>query len=227
MHAEFVKGNYDVMDYTPTADVATGAVVVIGDTPCVCNLPGGFTYDSTRPTRMMALAIRGGFYRGVADGAIAARKRVYWDATNSKFTLSAVGNKVFGVSRNTSAADGDYIEVEHDPEPLNNAFGTQGASTAAAGSTTADAGVLPAATGNVYPTTAADDTKGVRVHADDKVKGRTLLIGNGVSNKILKVYPPSGGTINGAAADAAFSSASGKGVMIHCLSSTGNTWLAW
>lgn len=102
-----------------------------------------------------------------------------------------------------------------------------GASTAAAGTTTADAGVLPAATAKVYPTTGADDTKGVRVHADDKVKGRLLLIGNGVSNKILKVYPPSGGTINGAAADAAFSSASGKGVMLYCLSAAGNTWLAW
>lgn len=104
---------------------------------------------------------------------------------------------------------------------------TAGASTAAAGSTTADAGVLPAATARVYPTTAADDTKGVRVHADDKVTGRMLFIGNGVSNKILKVYPPSGGSINGAAADAAFSSASGKGVILYCLDATANTWLAW
>lgn len=102
-----------------------------------------------------------------------------------------------------------------------------GASTAAAGSSTSDAGVLPAGTAGVYPTTAADDTKGVRIDAADKVTGRTLFIGNGVYNKILKVYPPSGGTINGASADAAFSSASGKGVVITCLSSSGNTWLAW
>lgn len=102
-----------------------------------------------------------------------------------------------------------------------------GASTAAAGSTTSDAGVLPAATARVYPTTAADDATGVRVHANDKVTGRMLFIGNGVSNKVLKVYAPSGGTINGAAGDAAFSSVSGKGVIIICLDSTGNTWLAW
>lgn len=102
-----------------------------------------------------------------------------------------------------------------------------GASTAAAGSSTSDAGVLPAATASVYPTTAADDTAGVRIHADDKVQGRMLHIGNGVSNKILKVYPPSGGSINGASADAAFSSVSGKGVIIVCLSATDNTWLAW
>lgn len=104
--------------------------------------------------------------------------------------------------------------------------GQIGASTAAAGTTTSDAGVLP--TGSlIYPTTAADGTKGVRVHFSDKVTGRMLYIGNGVSNQILKVYAPSGGTINGAAADAAFSSASGKGVTIVCLNSTANTWLAW
>lgn len=102
-----------------------------------------------------------------------------------------------------------------------------GASTAAAGSTTSDAGALPAATATVYPTTAADDTKGVVIHADDKVTGRLLFIGNGVSNKILKVYPPSGGTINGGSADAAFSSVSGAGVIVICLSATSNTWLAW
>lgn len=102
-----------------------------------------------------------------------------------------------------------------------------GASTAAAGTTTADAGVLPAATARIYPTSAADDTKGVRVNAADQVTGRTLWIGNGVSNKILKVYGPSGAAINGAAGDAAFSSVSGKGVIITCLSSGGNTWLAW
>lgn len=102
-----------------------------------------------------------------------------------------------------------------------------GASTAAAGTTTSDAGVLPAATATTYPTTGANGTTGVRIHANDKVTGRVLYIGNGVSNQILKVYAPSGGAINGAAADAAFSSVSGKGVVIQCLNSTSNTWLAW
>lgn len=103
---------------------------------------------------------------------------------------------------------------------------TPGASTAAAGTTTADATALPSGTSSVYPTTAADDTKGVRVAASDKVTGRSFFVGNGVSNKILKVYPPSGGTINGAAADVAFSTVSGKGCWMHCLDATANTWLA-
>src|SRR5712692_10184479 len=98
-----------------------------------------------------------------------------------------------------------------------------GASTATAGTTTADAGVLPAGTSPVYPTTAADGTKGVRINASDNVAGRMLFIGNGVSNQILKVYAPSGGAINGAAADAAYSSASGKGVLIVCLVAGANS----
>jgi hypothetical protein len=108
--------------------------------------------------------------------------------------------------------------------PLN---GQIGASTAALGTNSGTAAVLPSATGNIYPTTAADDTVGVRVSSSDKVTSRILFIGNGVSNKILKVYAPTGGTINGAAGDAAFSSASGKGVIIICLSSGSNTWLAF
>ncbi len=102
-----------------------------------------------------------------------------------------------------------------------------GGSTAGAGTVTGNATALPAGTAMVYPTTAADDTVGVRVAAEDKVTGRLLFIGNGVANKILKVYAPAGGAINGASADAAFSSASGKGVIMYCLSSGSNTWLAW
>lgn len=100
-----------------------------------------------------------------------------------------------------------------------------GASTAAAGSTYADAGALPAGTSRVYPTTAADDTKGVILHVNDQITGRQIYIGNGVSNKILKVYGPAGAVINGAAANAGFSSVSGKGVIAICLSGSGNTWL--
>jgi len=102
-----------------------------------------------------------------------------------------------------------------------------GGSTLADGSTYADAAALPAGTAPVYPTTGADDAKGVIINAADKVTGRLLLIGNGVSNKILKVYGPSGAVINGAGANAAFSSASGKGVIAVCLSGAGNTWLMW
>jgi len=102
-----------------------------------------------------------------------------------------------------------------------------GASTAAAGSNAGDATTLPAGTSSTYPVTGADDTKGVIISTTDKVTGKVIRVGNMVFNKILKVYPPSGGTINGASANAAYSSASGKGVVLQCLSGSGNTWMAW
>lgn len=99
-----------------------------------------------------------------------------------------------------------------------------GASTAAAGSTASDAAVLPAGTSSVYPTTAADGTKGVKINGADKINGKMIWVLNSVSASALKVYPPAGGTINGGAADAAVVSAAGRGVCLVCLSAGSNTW---
>jgi hypothetical protein len=95
--------------------------------------------------------------------------------------------------------------------------------TPAAGTTSTDAGLLP--TGGVfYPTSGADGTKGVRVGASDEANGNVLYIANGVAAATLKVYPPTGGAINGAAVDAAFVSASGKGVILICINAAAHTW---
>lgn len=133
-------------------------------------------------------------------------------------TGDVTGNVTGNLTGTASALSGTAIITTETDAP--------GVSTTAAGSTYANAGALPTG-GKFYPTTAADDTKGVIVHASDKVTGRVLFIGNGVFNKILKVYGPAGAVINGAAADAAFSSASGKGVIMYCANSGGNAWLAW
>lgn len=101
-----------------------------------------------------------------------------------------------------------------------------GASTAAAGTVTGDATVLPAGTAEVYPTSAADGTKGVRLDASDNVTGRRLFVTN-TAAAILKIYPPTGGTINGGAANAAVSSVSGKGVILICIDGTAGTWAAF
>lgn len=154
-----------------------------------------------------------------AAGGVAVS--VISSGTNENLTIDAKGSGTITLG---SVSTGNVVTSA--PLSVLNLQSTPGASTAAAGTTTADAGVLPAATSVIYPTTAADGTKGVRIHANDKVTGRTIFIGNGVSNAVLKVYAPSGGTINGASADVAFSGASGKGVLISCLDSSGNTWLA-
>lgn len=206
-----------------TAGNAGGAVSLTGGTPGATGVGGASTVaggpgGSTSGTGGAALLEGGDGTAGNADGGSAT---VRGGNANGSGTDGAVS---IGET-NTSAVN---IGAASIPTTITGPGNRPaGASTAAAGTTTADAGVLPAGTAGVYPTTAADDTKGVRVHASDKVTSRMIFIGNGVSNKILKVYAPSGGTINGAAADAAFSSASGKGVVMYCLDATANTWLAW
>lgn len=205
-----------------TAEKAGGAVTVTGGTPGATGVGGAVTLTggaggATSGTGG-AVAIAGG--AGTNGNANGGAVTVLGGNANGGGTDGAIG---IGTS-NTSAVN---IAAASIPTTITGPMTRGiGVSTAAAGSTVADAGELPAGTAGVYPTTAADDTKGVVINAADKVTGRQLFIGNGVSNKILKVYAPSGGSINGGSADAAFSSASGKGVLIVCLDSGTNTWLA-
>ena len=98
-----------------------------------------------------------------------------------------------------------------------------GAPTAALGSTFSDAAGLPAATGGTYIVTGADGTKGVRIDAADAVITRCLVIGNSSAN-VLKIYPNTGGTMNGGAANAPFVTAACKGSLVVCTAT--NAWHA-
>lgn len=160
----------------------------------------------------------------VAGAALSAGAKVGVHLVDQEVVAAGTDGSIAAGTLLYSVADAATAYVELG-DPTENV--SIGASTAAAGSATGDAGVLPAATAKFYPTSAADGTKGVRLHADDAVTGRKIYVGNGVSNAILKVYPPTGGTINGAAANAAFSSVSGKGVVLICVSGSGNTWSAF
>lgn len=214
----------DAIDYTPGSAVTAGNVVVVGERVAVAPNDIAASVQGT-------LTFKGVWNLPKITGAIAAGDKVYWapagtpvtgDASSGAASKTATGTYA-GVCTKAALSGDARVAVD-----LNVASRDEipGASTAAAGSTTSDAGVLPAATSRFYLTSAADGTKGVRIHADDKVTGRELFIANGVSNAVLKVYAPSGGAINGASADAAYSSASGKGVLIKCIDATANTWAA-
>jgi predicted RecA/RadA family phage recombinase len=206
-----------------TAGNAGGAVTITGGVPGVTGAGGAVT-----------IAGKAGGATSGTGGAVAIAGGAGTAGNANGGAVSVLGGNAHGsgtdgtLSLGTSNTSAVSIGASAIPTTIaGQLVAGVGGSTAAAGSTNADAQALPAGTGSIYPTTAADDTKGVIVDAADKVTGRVLLIGNGVSNKILKVYPPSGGTINGAAANAAFSSVSGKGVIMVCLDSGANTWLAW
>lgn len=148
---------------------------------------------------------------------------------NFQFNLTAIASLTITTQINALFIPGGVnylVQASSNPLSVTNLNLTVGASTAAAGTTHSDAAALPAGTASSYPTTGATDATGVILNVADQVTGRMLYIGNGVSNKILKIYPPSGGTINGGSADAAFSTGSGKSAWIECLSGAGNTWLA-
>jgi predicted RecA/RadA family phage recombinase len=215
--------------------VADGQVIVVATIPYIA--------IGDIPANTAGSLADSGVYDVIKDASVFADgDPVFWNPTGNPnsgtagagaATSSAVGAFLIGVVVPGGAALTGANTVRLRQRSALNAQGIvsvnqpPGASTAAAGTTTADAGVLPAATAAVYPTTAADGTKGVRVNVADKVTGRTILIGNGVAASALKAYGPSGATINGAAADAAYVGGSGKGVIMYCLNATTNTWLAW
>jgi predicted RecA/RadA family phage recombinase len=90
------------IDYTPTADVAAGDVVVQGDLVGVAKL-------DIKANRLGALAVEGAFDFAKATGggtAFAVGALVYWNAAANQATTVAAGNKLIGKSVR-AAADGD------------------------------------------------------------------------------------------------------------------------
>jgi predicted RecA/RadA family phage recombinase len=102
MPTAFFVSEGNTIDYTPSANVAAGDVVVQGElvgiakTPIAANAPG-------------SLAVKGIFDLPKATGAgsaIAVGIQAYWDATNKVVTATATGNKFLGKTVK-AAADAD------------------------------------------------------------------------------------------------------------------------
>jgi len=92
------------IDYTPGADVAAGAVVVQGELVGVARTP-------IAVNALGSLAVVGVFDFPKATGggtAITAGANCYWDATNSRATTTATGNKLIGKCVK-AAADADAL----------------------------------------------------------------------------------------------------------------------
>lgn len=83
------KQDGDKWDYTPSAAVAVGAVVVLNDTIAVADRP-------IAANTLGAVAVEGVFEMPKASGAIGQGAVVYWDSTNSNITTTSSGNKRAG-----------------------------------------------------------------------------------------------------------------------------------
>ena len=114
MQAKLVHGNPLMVDHTPSAAVAAGDIVVVGEIPHVAHL-------DIDANRLGALAMGGGVYQVTADaGTIEPGDKVYWDDTANKVTEAAAAgaNKHFGhvLPDSDPGADGDKVLVKHDPD---------------------------------------------------------------------------------------------------------------
>lgn len=94
------------------------------------------------------------------------------------------------------------------------------AAVAAAGSSQSDATAL---TAKINIVSAADGTKGVVLPAGDGDTPAVYLVYSSAATNALKVYPPTGGNINAAAANAAHSLAAQTPALVVRVSST--QWL--
>ena len=99
-----------------------------------------------------------------------------------------------------------------------NIAGVATTSLTAAGTTTTDALVLGLDDHHIVGTVGANS--GVRLPSTVWSTGDWLIVSNTQATNTLKLYPPTGGTINGGAADAALSVPVNRAVMIICTSAT-------
>lgn len=179
-----------------------------------------------------ALAVFTSFGRSLVAAADAAAVRVLLGlevAANVAFnqvTATFVGNLTGNVTGNVSGSSGSCTgnaatattattaaAVVGSVSVTTTELHTPGSITNAAGTDSATAAVMPAGV-SAQIVNGADDTKGVRIDAADAVVNLTMDVWNNAANKILKIYPPTGHQINGAAVDAAFSTASGAGARL-------------
>ena len=95
--ATFIQDG-DAVDYSPSADVAAGEVVVQGDLVGMAKTP-------IAAGTLGSLATRGVFdFAKATGGAIASGAVLYWDATNGVATSTASGNKRIGKAVAAAAA---------------------------------------------------------------------------------------------------------------------------
>lgn len=104
--ADFVQ-NGDSIDYTPASSVVGGDVIVIGDMVCVAK-------KDIAANALGAVARTGVFAFPKAtgsDSAIAAGKKVYWNASSAIATETTSANKQIGYTVGAATDDDEFVNV--------------------------------------------------------------------------------------------------------------------
>ena len=103
MEARFVHDG-KAIDYTPTADVAAGTVVVLGDRV-------GVSIVDIAANVLGALQVVGVFDFEKDNTVIPLYGKVYWNATTKKATLTATGNTLLGIALDDTIAADSIVRV--------------------------------------------------------------------------------------------------------------------
>lgn len=101
--ASYVQSD-DLLDYTPSAAVAAGDVVVLNDLVCVA--PRAIAANA-----LGAVAAEGVWSMPKATGAIGQGALVYWDATAGNVTTTSSGNKRAGKAAKAAASADASVQV--------------------------------------------------------------------------------------------------------------------
>lgn len=200
----------DTIDYTPGSAVAAGTVYVIGTT-IVTIVPVAIA-----ATDKGATATRGVFNVPKDNSDVAAGDALYWDdngnpyggtALSGAFTKTSTGNVFAGIAleaAGTTTGDVDMLLRSIDGT-VPGSYTPMTAATVVVGGT-AQANANAIATG-FTAVTGANDTAAIVLPA--AAAGLVCFVKNTVANKILKVFPATADTINGAAANAVYNQTNG------------------
>lgn len=101
--ASYVQDD-DLLDYTPSAAVAAGDVVMLNDLVSVAPRP-------IAANALGAVAVEGVWSMPKATGAIGLGALVYWDATAGNVTTTASGNKRAGKAAKAAASGDASVNV--------------------------------------------------------------------------------------------------------------------
>lgn len=93
--ATFRKGQPKVVDYTPSADLSAGDVVLLGNSAGITC--GVVQLDMVNAATNACIAVGGGIYDIISLQNTANNVKVYWDpATPTKVTTTSTNNALFG-----------------------------------------------------------------------------------------------------------------------------------
>jgi predicted RecA/RadA family phage recombinase len=98
----FRHGEPLMIDYTPSADVAAGEVVLLGNTT---GLSCGIAHKDITNATLGAVAAGGGVYLAVNLNNAADYATVYWDDSANKLTTVSTNNALFGYVVRDGAGD--------------------------------------------------------------------------------------------------------------------------